>query len=268
MLKDFLCHPSVQMKSGRYNQPAVILAVLSWGKEFGPGAKYGGPLNPYFFQTLMAAWWCRPHGRDAGMLEQGQVNWWRDCITWNLFWRITWGCCPRPGLGDGWLAWEQTRVISWTFSVLCCPAGWWFWWLCATGPSLCSAVLGERGGWWCCAQRAKPQRQALIGSLLCTVLLNLHGTLPQTPVFVCHNFLSFHRFVLLLYACGNLIEARQLYKLPAWQGESFFCSVLIVAILGITKRLLTVSHFFNQQMFFNWFKMCFKDISKQFPTVR
>lgn len=49
MLKDLLGHPSVQMKSAIYNQPAVIFIGLSWGKEFGSGAKYGAPLNLSFF---------------------------------------------------------------------------------------------------------------------------------------------------------------------------------------------------------------------------
>lgn len=48
MLKDFLGHPSVQMKSATYNRPAVVCG-FSWRKEFGSGAKYGGPLNPLFF---------------------------------------------------------------------------------------------------------------------------------------------------------------------------------------------------------------------------
>lgn len=47
------------------------------------------------------------------------------------------------------------------------------------------------------------------------------GAFPGLPLLACHNFLSFHRLVLLLYACGYLIKARQLCKLQAREAECF-----------------------------------------------
>lgn len=128
--------------------------------------------------------------------------------------------------------------------------------LCATRCSFCSTIPWQHLSWgvewgrglWCCVQRGTPESQARIWSLVrwwsSTVLLNLHGTFPGSPLSACHNFCGFHRFILYFVLLDTWLRS------DSFMNFSMRCCVLYSALYWLLASwvLQGGAFFFLQQI--------------------
>lgn len=266
MLKDFLGHPSVQMKSATYNRPASVASP--------EGRSLGLELSMVVHWTLCSfkvLWQNRGAGPVVGVQAcLNKAKWtdegtaspetssggWRRAVVQGLGWEMV-----------GWLGNRQAlllKLILWccSKSVLCCLLSGGFVTLCHQTFS-CLAVAGQPFSWgvgWVvvlCTE-SKPS-QVLVWSLTCwwrcTVLLSLHGIFTRPPPLACCNFLSCHRFILFFVPLDTWSRPDNFINFKDGEQCALF---LLCAVCWHPEyhKKVTIRHFFFSKFLTRLFKNC------------